>query len=421
LLDERAGPVLERARDALIGAESTSRAAEACALLAEHWWNSGQRERVSRHLEQALELVADEGPSVSKAWVLSQVSRYEMLAGEHGNAVRVGREALAMAETLGLDEVRAHVLNNIGTARCADGDAGGIEDLERSIEIANAIDSPELARAYNNLATVVAYLGHVQRNLELRRAAVQAGERLGAWSTARFAATAQTMWEYALGNWEVFDAESRSMLEESERLGGRYQDAYMLSTRALVAVARAEDADARASSQRALELARGAGDPQIVLPVLAEVAFVEVELGRLEIARQHGKEFVSGPRYVSGGQRADSTFALVARDLQLESELRASLEATRAEDRWGPPVHAVLDGDYLGAAEMFGEMGLRTLEAHARLRAGEQLLAAGRQSDAEKQLERSLAFWRSVGATRYVRRGESLLGKSATERTSGDL
>jgi hypothetical protein len=211
------------------------------------------------------------------------------------------------------------------------------------------------------------------------------------------------------------------MLEESERVGGRYQDAYVLSTRALVAIARAEDADARASSQRALELARGARDPQIVLPVLAEVAFVEVELGSLEAARQHGEEFVSGPRYVSGGQRADSTFALVARDLQLERELRASLEATRMEDRWAPPVRAVLDGDYLGAAEMFGEMGLRTLEAHVRLRAGEQLLAAGRHSEAEEQLERSLAFWRSVGATRYVRRGESLLGKSATERASADL
>ena len=421
LLDERADPVLGRAREALIAARAASRAAEACALLAEYWWNSGQRERVSRHLEQALQLVAAEGPSASKAWVLSQVSRYEMLAGEHGNAVRVGREALAMAETLGLDEVRAHVLNNIGTARCADGDFGGIEDLERSIEIADAIDSPEVARAYNNLATVVSYLGHIQRNVELRSAAVQAGERLGAWGTARFAATAQTMWEYALGNWDIFDAESRSMLEESELLGGRYQDAYVLSTRALVAIARAEDADARASSQRALELARGARDPQIVLPVLAEVAFVEFELGRLETARQHGEEFVSGPRYVSGGQRADATFALVARDLQLERELRASLDATRIEDRWAPPVRAVLDGDYLSAAEMFGEMGLRTLEAHVRLRAGEQLLAAGRHSEAGEQLERSLAFWRSVGATRYVRTGESLLGRSATEPASADL
>jgi hypothetical protein len=84
-------------------------------------------------------------------------------------------------------------------------------------------------------------------------------------------------------------------------------------------------------------------------------------------------------------------------------------------------LRAVLDGDYLNAAETFGEMGLRTLEAHVRLRAGEQLLAAGRQSEAEKQLERALAFWRSVGATRYVRRGESLLGKSATERASADL
>ena len=78
-----------------------------------------------------------------------------------------------MAETLSLDEVRSSVLNNIGSARCFELDFGGIEDLERSIEIAKAINSPELARAYNNVATIVADHGDMNRSDELRRDAVR--------------------------------------------------------------------------------------------------------------------------------------------------------------------------------------------------------------------------------------------------------
>lgn len=37
----------------------------------------------------------------------------------------------------------------------------------------------------------------------------------------------------------------------------------------------------------------------------------------------------------------------------------------------------------------------------------------GHRADADEQPQLALAFWRSVGATRYVRRGEALLAKSA--------
>jgi class 3 adenylate cyclase/tetratricopeptide (TPR) repeat protein len=420
--DERTAATLARARDLFVSEGAHARAAEVCALLAEYWWNRGQRERAGRHLEQARALVEREGTATaSKAWVLSQISRYEMLAANNDSAVRVGRQALAMAEGLDLDAVRAHVLNNIGSARCASGDTGGIEDLEQSIAIGKAIDSPDLARAYNNLATMFASLGHIRRNTELRDKAVEAGRRLGNLSTARFAAGAQTLWRYSLGNWNECVEETETFLEESRKLGGSYQDAYLLSTRAVIAAARGDDEDALAGTERALELARGAGDPQVVLPVLAESAFVEAEVGRLEAARRHGLEFLSGPKYVTGAQRPDSTLALVAHQLQIDGQLRATLDGSPPEDLWTHPIRACLDGDFVAAAEIYAEMGLRTLEAHARLRGAMRLLDEARYKEADEQLERSLAFWRSVGATRYVRTGESLLGKSAEERTSAEL
>ena len=76
------------------------------ALLAELWWHRGDSARSSEHLERARALVEDLRPSRPKAHVLSQVSRYRMLAGANEEAVRFGGEALAMAEDLGLLEPR---------------------------------------------------------------------------------------------------------------------------------------------------------------------------------------------------------------------------------------------------------------------------------------------------------------------------
>ena len=63
--------------------------------------------------------------------------------------------------------------------------------------------------------------------------------------------------------------------------------------------------------------------------------------------------------------------------------------------------------------DLFGEIGSLPDEALARLRAAEKLVAAGRHAEADEQLARALAFWRSVRATRYIREGEALLAEAS--------
>ena len=58
-------------------------------------------------------------------------------------------------------------------------------------------------------------------------------------------------------------------------------------------------------------------------------------------------------------------------------------------------------------------MGSRPDEAFVRLSAAEAIAAAGRRPEANVQLERALAFYRSVGATAYVREAEALFAASA--------
>ena len=69
-------------------------------------------------------------------------------------------------------------------------------------------------------------------------------------------------------------------------------------------------------------------------------------------------------------------------------------------------------GEYADAAEVFAHMGTRPYEALARLRAAETLVAEGRRAGADEHLAKALAFFRSVGATRYIREAEALLPAS---------
>ena len=70
-------------------------------------------------------------------------------------------------------------------------------------------------------------------------------------------------------------------------------------------------------------------------------------------------------------------------------------------------------GDLQDATAIYGEVGHRPAEAYARLRAAELLVGEGRRAEADAVLGQALAFWRSVGATAYVREGEALLAASA--------
>ncbi len=73
---------------------------------------------------------------------------------------------------------------------------------------------------------------------------------------------------------------------------------------------------------------------------------------------------------------------------------------------WREAALAYIGGDRVGAADILGEMGNHTDEAYARLRAAEEGAGA-------EQLNKALTFYRGVGATTFVRRGEALLSASA--------
>ena len=79
--DDRRTEALEEARDALLDVDAVEPAAETEAFLAHGAWYRGDRDATERHFSRATSLVADRGPSASKARVLALAARARMLAG----------------------------------------------------------------------------------------------------------------------------------------------------------------------------------------------------------------------------------------------------------------------------------------------------------------------------------------------------
>jgi hypothetical protein len=106
------------------------------------------------------------------------------------------------------------------------------------------------------------------------------------------------------------------------------------------------------------------------------------------------------------------TAAAAARRLALGDDLLRALR-DRPVTRWIDATRAYLSADYAGAADLLRRIGSRPEEAEARLRAAEQLIAAGRRPEGEGQLGLALEFYRSVRATHFIGECEALLTASA--------
>jgi hypothetical protein len=100
-------------------------------------------------------------------------------------------------------------------------------------------------------------------------------------------------------------------------------------------------------------------------------------------------------------------------DLGREEALRAAVDRSHLGEAWRRVVDSLVRGDYVTAADRYADLGARAYEADSRLWAAKRLLDVGDHAAAAEQLRRALAFYRSVGATRYLREGEALLRASA--------
>jgi class 3 adenylate cyclase/tetratricopeptide (TPR) repeat protein len=376
-------------------------AAEASMFLGRMTWSRGDGVASAEHRERALELVMAQGPSSTKAYVLTEGSRQLMLAFEWDRARAIGREALALAESLGLDRFRASVLITMGTA------GGMAKEIEQGLEIAKQVnDIQQTTRGYNNLAEAVIEAGRVMEVGPLYEAARINAERFGHRLALRWLNAQEGAYRYYIGDWDAATRLLDAYLAEVESGFPHYMESAARSARAQIRYARGDTAGALDDGERGVAAGRAAQDPQ-ALNVLISHARVLIAEGRSEEALRLTEESLQTgflPYYVAYDA------AWVMHELGAES---VSVPLPETNEPWRSVVNALLRGDLLEGADRLGDLGLRPDEAHTRLRAAEELVDAGRRAEADEQLRRALAFYRTVGATRYVRQGEALLAASA--------
>lgn len=405
---------LREAAGALVEAERPDLAAEAEFLVGDLAWYAGRGEVADEQLRRALALVEPLPDSRSKAWILSQAARMAMLAARHDESLAYGRRALELADALGLPEVRAHTLASVGGVRAYRGEPEGIAELEEGVALAQELNSPGLARSLNNLAAVYDACGRTREAVETNRAAVAAAERFGLRAMGMFSRGNFLYYLYRQGRWDEASTAADALIEEAVTLGLHSGERLALLSRTLIRLDRADISGAEEDSVRVLDLARVAGDPQAVIPALANRVVVLVDTGRLEEALPLAEELRSATADAALPFSAGTEAVSIARCIGVDACLAALEGRSTWRTPWLDAIAELLRGDPDRAVELYAALDSPKDEAFARLRATEAHLAAGRTTAAKAHLEAALVFYRAAGAKRYVAEAEALLLRLAS-------
>jgi tetratricopeptide (TPR) repeat protein len=406
--------VLAEAVDGLLSAGDRGWAADAETLLASLALHDGNGAAVRRHLERAEDLVRDLPPSRATASVLKELARLAWVSGAAVRATELAADALAIAELLGLAGIRSNALNTRGVARVFLGDYDGLEDLEASLELALELKSVmDILRGYNNLAHAALMLGDARRYHELHLENLRLAEKLGARDAFRWTLGNLILGYFDRGEWDEAVRLADDMIAEVESGLPIAQEYNCRAVRGEIRLARGDEAGALADIERAVASMRTAGSSFLVSGLLRYARMLNAT-GRTDDANDVFDEVMTAIENL--GDPEISHVSYVARALGREIEVSAALErylAGRAETRWLKVTRTFLGGDLVGAADLLAEIGNLAMEAYVRFAAAKDLVERGLRHEADEQLQKALAFWRSVGATRYIREGEALLAATA--------
>ena len=233
---------MDQARTALRAADDHEHAAEAEILLARAHWEHGRRDAADTHLAHAEELAGGGAPSDAKAHVLAVAGRLRLLGGDSEEGLRIAGDAMAIAEALSLDELRAHSLGTIGLAKERLGDPTCIDDLEASYELALAVNSPIASHAANNLGVVRWNQGDVESWRALISDSRRLAERFGDTTSIRWGDGQLIIEEYSSGLWDEALSGADQFIADCEAGRPHYLESLARAARSAIRLARGDPA-----------------------------------------------------------------------------------------------------------------------------------------------------------------------------------
>lgn len=340
--------------------------------LARFSWFSGDVHAARRYAADAYALLSVLPPGPELAMTLSTLSQLAMLAQDAPVAIEWGERAIAMATDLQADDIRAHALINVGTARYERGEEVGRSMLEEAFLLAREIGADDDAvRSLTNLG----WTAWTHHDLATAETNLETGI---AFASERDL-TAMELYQRAIRA-SVLLARGRLHDARSEAEGLATLPAAISATRvvALTTVGRAITImgdDATAVLDELHRLASGMGELQRVGPALAamaEAAWLGGDLAGLlpDLRRVFGEAMARGDRWTAGELGLWLHRACERPDVDGLPEvfaLEISGQGAAAGDRWdamGYPLEAIrarastgLVDDLRAALEAFDTLG----------------------------------------------------------------
>jgi DNA-binding CsgD family transcriptional regulator len=245
-----------------------------CRLARLHW-RHGETDRAVGYAEQAVSELERLAPTPELALAYSTRSQFLMLQDRFEDAIAWGRRAIDLSDRLDRLEIRAHALNNVGTALMMTGGPDGDRLLEESLRI--SLDNgfhDHASRAYTNYAEC----RMIERAFEAADGLMTQGIAFCAQHDLDSAA------HYLLGRHAQLRMEQGRFHEAETIANGVIQKSGLPRVMHLPALAvlgrvraRLGAPGARDLLQRALEEGLSTGEPQRIIPVrlsLIELAWL---------------------------------------------------------------------------------------------------------------------------------------------------
>jgi hypothetical protein len=310
-----------------------------------------------------------------------------VVASRHAEGLAVGSELLAMARTLGLDDLEADALGAIGTARVEAGDPGGLDDLEAAIARFGELGTPGGTLWHLNLGWAAAAMGDLRRCFAALAAGAQEAERFGSWRWRRSIELQRVAEGYWTGRWPEAVAVVDDLLATGER---HYLEWECRMWRGRIRLAGGRTAEALADAEAAHALAVRARDPQDLHPTRAFLARALLAAGRREEAAEVAGRLLGGLGGGVLGPDLGADLGLVLGELGIPAEALDRLGIPPTP--WLEAARALAGGDPARAARIYAEIGSRPDEADARLAAARLLSRQDHQAEAETQLAAARRF-----------------------------
>jgi DNA-binding CsgD family transcriptional regulator len=320
--------------------------------LGSYLWEAGDHGGAERAYTTAADLLVDAPPSAAAARVLAVHATSHVRKGHTGEGLRLGRDALDMARSVGATAEEGRALNTIGIALCMQGRVEeGEAALRDAVRIAGSQNQLEdLFRAYGNLVYALEYSGQPDRAVAVAVEGLDRARLTGLEHTGGRVVLANNLCAalFLLGKWD----EATRIIDQLLHDHPPAERVFPALTLVEIAVARGQFDRAGQLLAEVRETGSAVEQPQIVGSMYASDAEIAIWQGRAGAAEE---AVADGLRAVAGTDNLLVQLRLYALGLRNEADERARRNALRARPPHqrgpGSATLAELDGLVAAAAE----------------------------------------------------------------------